>query len=63
MGKFSECADEAAQPGFVALMNKNSGKPFYVRLKTYVSKFLGVDRVEHMIVKAAPAPAPRRHRR
>ena len=58
MGKFSECADEAAQPGFVALMNKNSGKPFYVRLKTYVSKFLGVDRVEHMIVKAAPAPAP-----
>ena len=29
-----------------------------MRLKTYVSKFLGVDRVEHMIVKAAPAPAP-----
>ena len=31
--KWSHCASEAARPAFVALMNTNLGRVFYIRLK------------------------------
>ena len=58
MQKWSHCASEAARPAFVSLMNTNLGRAFYIRLKAYVNFFMGEERLEFMIVKAAPAPLP-----